>query len=79
MTEDVDNTQDLAIGDYFPRLRREVSRLGGSLDACPFSTSTYQYTGPVIRWTDGYPWMQSSKSQGELFHEGSLRSRERAD
>jgi hypothetical protein len=30
----------------------------------------------IIRRTDGYPWMQSGKPQGELFDEGPIQGRE---
>lgn len=65
----------LHIGDCYPRLMREAVRLGISAADCPFDTETYRYTGPVIRWTDGYPWMKSGTPQGELFHEGPIQER----
>lgn len=59
----------LHLGDFRPRLVREFLKLGGDLSKCPFG---HQYDGPIIRWTDGYPWMFSSKGQKELFDEGSI-------
>lgn len=58
-----------ATGDYFPRLRRLFTQLGGDMSRCPFGPD---YAGPVIRWSDeGWPYMHSS-NQKELFNEGSL-------
>lgn len=65
----LDTDDAIALGDFYPRLRRMFTALGGRLEDCPFG---HDYTGPVIRWNDeGWPFMYSSE-QKELFDEGSI-------
>lgn len=56
----------LHIGDYYPRLVRETLKHRKPSDCCPFNAPGHTYGGPVIHWTDGYPWMYCHK-QAAMF------------